>query len=63
MPTYDYKCNNENCTNNQEVIEVVHRISDPKPNCSCCGEQMCVYYTTTPLVQYKGKWYCKGKEY
>jgi predicted nucleic acid-binding Zn ribbon protein len=63
MPTYNYNCTNSSCTEYKQILEVVHRITEDKPNCVECNEQLSVVHLSTPLVQYKGKWFCKGKEY
>ena len=36
MPTYNYKCKNEEC--NHE-FQAVHKMNDPKPPCPECGTE------------------------
>ena len=33
MPTYNYKCKNEEC---KHEFQVIHKMNDPKPPCPKC---------------------------
>ena len=37
MPTYEYKCENENCEHTLEAKQSIK--DDPMVNCPICGEQ------------------------
>jgi predicted nucleic acid-binding Zn ribbon protein len=63
MPTYNYNCMNTECSEYKNVFEVVHRITEDKPKCVICETPLENVHLSVPLVQYKGKWFCKGKEY
>lgn len=63
MPSYTYHCTNDKCAELKKVIEVTHRMTEPKPNCPVCNQQYDSIITTAPLVSYKGKWFSNSGGY
>lgn len=61
MPSYDFKCIQSNCSQNESVVEVVKKISDPKPNCSECNSVMTQVFNYTPPIKLVGRGWTGSK--
>ena len=53
MPTYNYRCENEEC---KHEFEALHKMSDPHPPCPKCNHEK-----TERLVSKKSTFILKGK--
>lgn len=60
MPTYNYRCNGADCSQQSIPKEYIHKMSDPKPLCDDCKKEMEKIHTGMALVKFKGKWFNNG---
>jgi putative FmdB family regulatory protein len=55
MPSYTYKCTNNECTKLNEEFDVTKRISDPTPSCNECSSTLHQVFTSAASFTLKGK--------
>ncbi len=67
MPTYSYKCENEECKHNkpETPVDIFHSIlDDPKKKCPACGWQTLVRLISGGGgIIFKGDGWCKSVGY
>jgi len=56
MPTYTYKCTNEECDDYEKLFDVVQKITDDKlVHCPCCQDDTLVKVIGHTQVIFKGE--------
>lgn len=63
MPSYIFKCVNNECQEIDKENKIVKKMTDPNPNCNVCTNEMQQVYKPATL-QFKGKnWVANGGSY